>query len=312
MDNCPVVSVVIITYNSSIYVKDALESVKKQSYSKIELIVSDDCSSDNTVEICKKWLYDNKNRFERYHIIESDVNTGIPANCNRGVRACHSEWIKLFAGDDLLCSNCISDNMQYISEYPNALLLFSNFISFSTENGIIKLGKSLPEPSFLKAFNSCKTAHEQLKIYLSYGINITPSLFYKKSVVEEAGWFNERYKFFEDTPFLVEVLKAGIKLSYINVDTVYYRKDTCSVTRDISNRTFYKEDFINCALLFKKEKIYPLYRWYNIAFWLDEYSFIFQYYITVKILKNKRTNWTQFIYNMFKLLNPYNVIRKIL
>ena len=45
-----VVSIVIITYNSSRYIIETLESIKSQTYNEIELIVSDDCSEDNTVD----------------------------------------------------------------------------------------------------------------------------------------------------------------------------------------------------------------------------------------------------------------------
>jgi alpha-1,3-rhamnosyltransferase len=52
----PLVSVVIITYNSSKYVLETLESAKAQTYQNIELIVSDDCSTDDTVEKCREWI----------------------------------------------------------------------------------------------------------------------------------------------------------------------------------------------------------------------------------------------------------------
>jgi alpha-1,3-rhamnosyltransferase len=50
------VSIVIITYNSAKYVLETLESVKAQTYEKIELVISDDCSTDDTVEVCRDGL----------------------------------------------------------------------------------------------------------------------------------------------------------------------------------------------------------------------------------------------------------------
>ena len=63
MISSPLVSIVVITYNSSKYVLDTLQSVYNQTYKNLELIISDDCSSDNTVAIVEKWLIDNGNRF---------------------------------------------------------------------------------------------------------------------------------------------------------------------------------------------------------------------------------------------------------
>ena len=53
----PLVSVVIITYNSEKTIIETLESIKNQTYKNIELIISDDFSKDNTVEICKQCIF---------------------------------------------------------------------------------------------------------------------------------------------------------------------------------------------------------------------------------------------------------------
>ncbi|MBH2024900.1 MAG: glycosyltransferase, partial [Flavobacteriales bacterium] len=81
----PLVSVVVITYNSSKYVMETLESVKAQTYENIELIISDDGSTDHTIEMCRVWLAQNNNRFPKTKLLTVEENTGIPANCNRGV-----------------------------------------------------------------------------------------------------------------------------------------------------------------------------------------------------------------------------------
>ena len=76
----PLVSINITTYNSSKFIIETLESAKMQTYQNIELIVSDDSSVDNTVELCKKWIEKNKERFVRCKVITVEKNTGIAAN----------------------------------------------------------------------------------------------------------------------------------------------------------------------------------------------------------------------------------------
>ena len=109
------VSIVVITYNSVRFVLETLESIKKQTYNNIELIISDDASTDRTVEVCKTWIDDNYRRFKRTKLITVHRNTGIPANFNRGVMAAKGAWIKTIAGDDVLYQNCILDNLCHIS-----------------------------------------------------------------------------------------------------------------------------------------------------------------------------------------------------
>ena len=57
------VSVVVVTYNSSDFILETLESISHLNWKEIELIVTDDCSKDDTVEICRDWLKQNGQRF---------------------------------------------------------------------------------------------------------------------------------------------------------------------------------------------------------------------------------------------------------
>ena len=57
------VTVNVLTYNSSKYVLETLESIKTQTYQPLILHICDDCSTDDTVKICKKWIGENSDRF---------------------------------------------------------------------------------------------------------------------------------------------------------------------------------------------------------------------------------------------------------
>ena len=133
MDNLPLVSVPVVTYNSSKYVLETLESIKAQTYQNIELIVSDDCSTDDTVEICRKWIEENANRFVRTELITSPTNTGISANLNRAEAACRGEWVKPIAGDDLLLPDCIDICVNYVLNKENVIFLFGKIKTFGAD-----------------------------------------------------------------------------------------------------------------------------------------------------------------------------------
>ena len=112
MDKQPLVSIIVITYNSSKYVLETLESAKAQTYQNIELIVSDDCSTAIQWKSVREWI-EKQRTICSYGVNYRRKNTGIPANCNRGVKAAQGEWVKLIAGDDILYNNCIEANIEY-------------------------------------------------------------------------------------------------------------------------------------------------------------------------------------------------------
>lgn len=106
-DKKPTVTVSVTTYNSAKYVAETLESIKNQSYPNLILQISDDCSTDNTIDICKSWINKNKDRFVKTKIIVPESNTGVTGNCNRAWDACETRYFKGIAGDDLLLPYCI-------------------------------------------------------------------------------------------------------------------------------------------------------------------------------------------------------------
>ena len=130
----PLVSVNVLMYNSSKYILETLESIKAQTYQNIELIMSDDKSTDNTVQICEKWIAKNKDRFATYQILVPDHNTGQSGNYNRAFRAATGEWIKEIDGDDLLLPNCLTDLVEYVNANPEAKYVFGKATYFVSKN----------------------------------------------------------------------------------------------------------------------------------------------------------------------------------
>jgi len=119
----PLVSVIVVAYNSSDFIIDTLQSAYDQTYRNIELIVTDDCSRDNTVDLVKNWAESHKDRFVRFELVPGIGNKGIPANCNKGLKAARGEWIKFIAGDDILMKDCISDHVNFALEH-NASFIY--------------------------------------------------------------------------------------------------------------------------------------------------------------------------------------------
>jgi len=103
--NLKLVSICIPTYNGEKYLQEALDSVKKQTYSNIEVIISDDHSKDKTLEICEK--FKSEADFPVY--IYSHQPQGIGANWDYCINQSNGEFIKFLFQDDILEENCIQE-----------------------------------------------------------------------------------------------------------------------------------------------------------------------------------------------------------
>lgn len=225
----PLVSVVVITYNSSKTVLETLESIKNQTYRNIELIISDDCSKDNTVEICRKWVYKNEDRFIQAQIITIDKNTGTAGNLNRGFQKSNGMWIKSIAGDDILMNKCIESNINYIQNNPRSEILLSKIEPFGDYNRLKKYND-------LFNYGALYLTSKEL-LYLLLLKNFLPAstLFIKRQTFEELGGYEESIPLLEDWPFWIKVLYNKKSISFNNDFTVNYRMSDSSIS--LSNNT---------------------------------------------------------------------------
>jgi alpha-1,3-rhamnosyltransferase len=220
LSNNPLVSVAVITYNSGKTVLETLESVKGQSYDNLELIISDDGSSDNTVQLCREWISGNKDRFVRTVIVESAHNTGIAGNCNRAEDACQGEWIKPIAGDDILMPACVSDYVDFISDNPDAIVVFGRCSVFG---GNRSQRRFYQEDMFKMDFFAW-TVQEQFAFLLHDNCVPAVTVFYSLPKMRALGVHcDERIPLLEDWPRWLNLTRKGVRLQAIDKVTVKYR-----------------------------------------------------------------------------------------
>mgnify|MGYP002655259940 CR=1 FL=1 len=91
----PTVTILVVTYNSAEFVIDTLESIRRQSWATLQLIIADDGSKDNTLQLCSNWLQEHQQRFIDCKLVTTEKNTGTCGNLNRGLQYVNGEWIKI-------------------------------------------------------------------------------------------------------------------------------------------------------------------------------------------------------------------------
>lgn len=297
------VSVIIITYNSSQFVLETLDSIKKQTYNNIEMIVTDDCSTDNTLQIVKDWVDQNKNCFISVCVIECDKNTGISANCNRGLRKAKGKYVKFIAGDDLLMPNCIQDNVMF-AEKKEIEFLFSKCIVFNSEDAE---KKELKEYSEIQDKNRSLFEKEASKQYyqLLRGCTVyAPGNFMHREKLLYFEGFDERFKI-EDYPLWLKITKAGVKLNFLNKATVLYRVNNHNSVSHHSEKRVMSEFYLDQTL-----KIYRGLRraYLPILERLDE---DLNFYILSTLVKGDNSRRQQMRLRYIKILSPIAIVKRI-
>ena len=300
------VAVCVVTYNSSETVLDTLDSILQQRYGteNIELIIADDASSDNTVTIVDNWLSDFGHCFYRVQFIRHETNGGLPKNMNSAWKACHSEWIKSVAGDDLLVEHSIDDYVRFKNDNSQALFIFGLMATFSKNKYQVKpvIGRSWTE------FFTLGKA-EQYQYMLTRAFNIAPASFLNRKALEKVGFCDEKYRLCEDIPLWLKLLKQGDSRFYcLNKVTVKYR-----VGDSISNQT---TQFVNLNFKKEVERIYKDYVYPSLTLkdkWLvaDRKLELISLYIIYYMLKNSSGFLSSLVYNVFALLRPRYYLSKL-
>ena len=301
------VTVAVTTYNSAKYVAETLESIFDQTYPNIALVVSDDCSTDDTIEIVQKWCAQTKakERFPVIEIITVPQNTGVSANCNRCIDAADSEWIKFIAGDDILLTNCVEDNMNFVAGTTDAKIIFSQVKvyqdTFEAGNFVKDLPNAYPDNLMHDSF----TANDQFKILIqSDRISYTPSSFFNREKLVELNGFDESNTLVEDYPMWLKLTSSGERLYYFHKATVGYRIHS-KATNNSGENVLFKPSVFNSYQI-RKKMAHPFLPWETVQSetWVFWVSAFFQ-----KLNWNRKTKVFSFLYRMGCFyLNPFHYI----
>ncbi|WP_144374057.1 glycosyltransferase family 2 protein, partial [Vogesella urethralis] len=165
MDKLPLVSVVVMSYNNQRYIEQTVSSVLAQTGVNLELIVVDDHSSDDTVDILQKYKTDS-----RFSLIVHPVNLGIIKNGSYCLTVGSGKYVTVIGSDDFMLPGHLSSLVSAMESHPECDLAYTQCTWVDENDNVIKV---LEHPGhFSCSYYGGRQECADLLIYDNY---ITPS-----------------------------------------------------------------------------------------------------------------------------------------
>ena len=124
--NNPLVSVIIPCYNAEKYVEEAVRSIMTQRYKNIEILVTEDCSTDNTLKILKNLEKEDS----RIKVIQNKKNLKIVKSLNNMINIAQGKYIARMDADDISLPERIEKQVRFMEENPDELAMLGFFNDF--------------------------------------------------------------------------------------------------------------------------------------------------------------------------------------
>ena len=227
----PLISVAVPLYNHSKYIEQCLNSIRDNGWKRIELIIIDDGSIDNSYAIANSWLLANAIFLEKYSVSKQQ-NLGITKTLNKLISLCTGDFIVLVASDDYLLENSIKERYDYLNENKTKLAVFTDAIGIDDDG--VKICASVIQERFNGHINHLIDEQQIAKELILNWCVPGPVFMARKETYQEIGPYDDQY-FIEDRYFYLKLL-AKDRIGFLAKSLSAYRIHTASITGNKSKQ----------------------------------------------------------------------------
>ncbi|MFA6963139.1 MAG: glycosyltransferase [Patescibacteria group bacterium] len=219
-DKSPLVSIIIPVYNGAKNLRQTIDSVLGQTFKDFELILVDDCSTDNSVEIIKSYG-------DKLRLIEHDKNAGAPAGTkNTGIKNSRGKYIAFSDHDDLWLSTKLAKQVDSLEKNSDAVANFANGFIFDDVKKI-DLAARWPEIESVPSQKSILKALIKQNFILT-----TTGAVVRASVLKKLGGFDEKMKLADDYELWLRLAREG-QLTFISEPLFRWRFHRTSLSHRV-------------------------------------------------------------------------------
>ena len=214
----PLISVIMPVYNEEKTIKKAVESVLKQTYREIELIIIDDASTDSTPKIISELAKED----DRIVMLRNSVNRGITYSLNRGLRKASGKYIARIDGDDWYHPRKLELQMTFLEERRDYGIVGTFYVLLTRDKMALKV--SLP------------ITHEEILRQLAYRNAFAhSSIMVRKDILDAVGYYDERYEYAQDYDLYFRIL--SISKGYNIPKYLLFRRSKSQNRKTLTKRT---------------------------------------------------------------------------
>lgn len=225
-------TVIIPLYNKENHIENTLKSVLNQSFTDYEILIIEDCSTDNSKQKAELIIS------EKIKIIQHEVNKGLSASRNTGIQNASSDYLAFLDADDIWHEKYLEKIFELTQKFPTAHLFATNYTEVYSNDVAVS------PSSNLKNFNTDGIVQDFFESNLHQNIYCFSSLCVKKEVFEKIGGFNTMINYGEDVDFNIRA-NNSFQLAYSNkvlVNVIMFSENKIT-NSSLKNKTITNFDY---------------------------------------------------------------------
>jgi glycosyltransferase involved in cell wall biosynthesis len=233
-------SIIIPVYNKAVYIEKALQSIVAQTFTDYELIIVNDGSTDNSLEVIKKTLSFFCD-FPKFADIEVKIieqkNQGVSVARNNGVKAAKHEYIAFLDADDWWEVTYLEEMSVLIQKYPSFGIYGSSY--YKVINGTVRQANIGVDPDFKDgSIDYLKVFAKTMYMPLWTGATVV-----KLEVFLSENGFNKQLKGGEDFDLWLRIIRK-VGVAYLNKPLAYYNQDVDLKSRAVGSRLYEPDEHV--------------------------------------------------------------------
>lgn len=213
--SAPLVSIFIISYNQENFIEETLDSAFSQDYPNLQVVISDDASTDLTAAIIKAYQLKRPELVTNFNT----VNLGITKNCNVCLSKCSGDYIAFLGGDDLFLPGKISAQVKWFEENKNRVICGHDCEIFDSDTKKIL---SIETPNSKRGYG--------VKEWIENGMILSSQTIMIRNSKFNSIYFDEKISIVADWKYFIDILLKGGECGYIPGVFSKYRRHSSNIT----------------------------------------------------------------------------------